>query len=107
MDIVQSQQLIEHSLNSLIAQSPDSIEKVKQILEMIVRGVQVFGSIGVLTSKSSELIILANQLLNLLLAGGSIHEIAIALLNFATSLGISIEVVTQLLQIVVQILVIF
>ncbi|MBD2496825.1 hypothetical protein [Nostoc sp. FACHB-280] len=107
MDIVQSQQIIEQSLNALLTQSPDSLEKVKQILGMIVHGVQVFGSISVLSFKSSELVVLANQLLNLLLTGGSIHEIAIALLNFATSLGLSIEVITQLLQIIVQILAFF
>lgn len=107
MDIQQFQPIIEQLLNQLLAQSPNVIEHLKNILMMIINGVNLIGIIGVLIAQYPEITILATKLLSLISAGASIHEIVIALVNLANSMGLSLQVVVQLLQILGGMLALF
>jgi hypothetical protein len=109
MDILQFPQkiMIEQMINYILHQSPDTIEQFKHILIMIINGTHLVGAIAALVAHYPELTLLASKLLNLIIAGGSIHEIFTALLSFANSLGLSLNVVLQLLQIISGMLVIF
>lgn len=107
MDILQFQPILEKLLNHILTQSPNTIEQVKHILIMIIQGVHLVGTLGTIISQHPELTILASKLLDLILAGASIHEIVIALVNFANSLGLSLELIVQLLQIIGGMLVAF
>lgn len=107
MDILQFQTLLEKILETIISQSPDAIDKLKNILELIADGSHAIGAIDLLIAKCPVLIELANQLLALLNTGATIHQIAVISVQLASTLGLSFEAVIQLLQIIGGMLVIF
>ncbi|WP_414543507.1 hypothetical protein [Nostoc sp. CCY0012] len=102
MDISQFQPIIENLLNQSLA--PNNIEQVKHILQMIIKGVDVLGKVLKITdfiiANYPEFILLAKQLLDLIIAGASIHDIALLLLKFAISHEISIDIVIRFLQMI-------
>jgi hypothetical protein len=107
MDVSQVQALVETSLAPVFSQGTVGIEQLKAILEMIISATNAIWAIAILISQWPELIELANQLLVVISAGGTVHEIAVFIANFTSAMGLSIEAVVQLLQVIGGMLVIF
>ncbi|BAZ14175.1 hypothetical protein NIES4071_60150 [Calothrix sp. NIES-4071] len=107
MDITQAKSVIEIILNSILTSAPDAILNLEKILQLIANGIRSVGTLGVLISQNPAFAQLAQKLLYLLNSGISVHEIAISLTQFATNLGLPLELLIQFLQIVSGLIAVF
>lgn len=107
MDALQLQAAIEQILNYIFSQGPDAIQQLLGILQMICQGAASLGAIATLIAKTPAFIELANQLLALISSGAGIPQIASALAELATTLGISAEALIHLLQMIGGFLLLF
>ena len=97
MDLTQLQG-IEQALNYIFSFGPDAISQVIAILTAIKNGAASLGAIAVLLHQWPALGAIVDQLLLLIGSGATAIEIAKTIADFATKLGISSELVIQLLQ---------
>lgn len=99
MDLTQFQG-IEQALNYIFSFSPDAISHLIEILTAINNGAASLGAIAVLLHQWPALGAIVDQLLILIGSGATAIEIAKAIADFAATLGISSELVIQLLQLI-------
>lgn len=107
MDITQAKATIETILNNILTSSPDAITYLEQILTSTKNGVGLVGGVATLISQHPAIMQFAQKLLYLLNSGISVHEITIPLIQIATNLGLSLELVIQFLQILSGMIVMF
>lgn len=88
---------IEAALRYIFSQGPDAINHLVAILTAIKNGAGAFGALAVLLQWPALGAIL-DQLLALIGSGATIVEIAKAIADLAAAVGISSELVIQLLQ---------
>jgi hypothetical protein len=107
MDLLQLQAAIETILNYIFSQGPDGIQQLITILQMIVHGSASLGGIATFIAKTPALVEVSSQLLALITSGAGIPEIASALVQFATALGVSADALIHLLQMIASFLLLF
>ena len=107
MDITQVKAAIETILNNILTSSPDAIAYLNQILISIKNGVGLVGTVATLIYQNPAFLQVAQKLLYLINSGISVHQIAISLIQFATNLGLSLELLISLLQILSNIIAMF
>jgi hypothetical protein len=107
MDVLQLQAAIETILNYIFSQGPDGIQQLITILQMIVHGSASLGGIATFIAKTPALVEVSSQLLALITSGAGIPEIASALVQFATALGVSADALIHLLQMIASFLLLF
>ena len=107
MDVLQLQAAIEKILNYIFSQGPDGIQQLITILQMIAHGSASLGGIATFIAKTPALVEVASQLLALITSGAGISEIASALAQFATALGVSADALIHLLQMIASFLLLF
>jgi hypothetical protein len=99
--------IIETILNYIFSQGPDGIQQLITILQMIVHGSASLGGIATFIAKTPALVEVSSQLLALITSGAGIPEIASALVQFATALGVSADALIHLLQMIASFLLLF
>ena len=92
-------------INQILSQGPEAIEQFKRVLALIAAGAHTIAAVSALIAQYPAISEAAAQLLVILNGGGSIIEIATALAQFATSGGVAIDAIIQLLQIILSIIV--
>jgi hypothetical protein len=107
MDVLQLQTAIEQILNFILNQGPDAIAHLTTLLQMIINGTTSLGAVAILVAKSPALVEITNQLVALISSGAGIPEIAAALAEFATTVGLSVDAVIHLLQMIGSLLLLF
>ncbi|HEY9671460.1 MAG TPA: hypothetical protein V6D11_08460 [Waterburya sp.] len=107
MDVLQLQTVIEQILSYIFSQGPDALTHLVALLQMIASGAASFGAIATVITKTPALVEVANQLLLLISSGAGIPEIASALVEFATALGVSADALIHLLQMIASFLLLF
>lgn len=98
MDVTQLQPAIEQILNYVHENGTEGIAQLTNILGLLKAGVTSIGSLAMLVSKWPALVEMWSQLIALVNAGAGVPEIATAISQLATGIGISIEAVTQFLE---------
>lgn len=97
MDVAQLQIAIEQFLNLVQSHGPMVMKSFVTLLIAIKTGAASIGAIATLVSSYPALIHVVDKLIALINAGASIPEIAGAIAESATSLGVSADALLHLL----------
>jgi hypothetical protein len=107
MNTLQLQTAIEQILNYIFSQGPDALAHLTTLLQMIANGATSLGAIALFIAKTPALVEVVNQLLALISSGAGISEIASAIAELATVLGVSANALIHLLQMIASFLALF
>lgn len=97
MEFVQYQAAIEQALNFIQSQGPDAIGHLEQLLLALKAGLVSIAGVSMLLAKWPALVDGISQLVILINSGASIAEIAAQLGAWATTAGVSLDALLQLL----------
>jgi hypothetical protein len=98
---------IEQALNYILNQGPDALTHLITILETIKNGAGSLGAIAMLILQAPAFAAIADQLLALIGSGATIVEIAKAIADLAATVGISTELIIQLLELLGHLILLF
>ena len=97
MDLLQGQAAIEQALNYILSQGPIAMKVLTMILIAIKYGATTLWGVSTILAKWPVLTEGINQLLVLINSGAGISEIAAALAQWVSTVGVSIDALLQLL----------
>ncbi len=105
MEFITLPAVLEKSIDLILSQAPEAIEHLKTVLALIAAGAHTIAAVSTLLAQYPVISQAAAEVLTLLNGGAGITQISAALAQFATSGGITIEAIIQLLQIILSIIV--
>jgi len=100
MDIVHIQPIVDQFLTSLQNQGPQALNALLHALQIIKTGFFAIGSVAGAFSQSPIIAHSIDEIILLIQSGAAIPDIAAALSQLATALGISVEALIQIITMV-------
>lgn len=100
MSIAHLQVLLEQTLNHIQQQGPGALEHLASILQTIHDGANTVGSLATILATYPTLSQIIEKMIVLIQSGASIPEIAAAIAEFASTIGISTEAIASLLYLI-------